>query len=93
MVNFAPVYEPKPWQEPDYKNIDSDDDADSVIGECEEYSSETDERLVSDSETMSIDEGEISDSDNTYVMKNYKKQNIARRVYKKILQEEEFFPE
>lgn len=93
MVNFAPVYEPKPWQEPDYKNIDSDDDADSVIDECEEDSSETDERLFSDAETMSVDESEMSDSDNTCMMKNFKKQNVARRVYKNILQEEEFFPE
>ena len=96
-MNYAPVHEPKPWEEPTYKNIDSGDDTDSDVEDEEKQSNIDDsevDRNFSDVETSSVGESDISEHDVTVInlFKNRMKKSHPN-VFKTVLQEEEFFPE
>lgn len=88
-MNYAPVHEPKPWEESNYKNINSDDDSDIDVED------EEDQSVIDDSEieTSSVDDSEISEQETvTTIFKNRMKKSHPQ-TFKNILQEEEFFPE
>ncbi len=94
-MNYAPVHEPKPWEEPDYKNINSDDDSDTDV-ENEEGDEDDSviENSFSDIETASLGESDISEQDVTItnMFKNRFRKSHPH-TFKTVLQEEEFFPE
>lgn len=94
-MNYAPIHEPKPWEEPEYKNINSDDDSDTDV-ENEEGDDDDSiiEKSFSDIETASLDESDISEQD-VIITNLFKKRDKKTHlhIFKTVLQEEEFFPE